>query len=451
MRLGKESETVEYKKSTGELKEGVISIAAMLNKHNCGELYFGVRSDGVVVGQTLTEKTLRDVSQAIATHIEPELCPIITAIVLDNKACIKVTFEGDNTPYFAYGRAYTRIADEDRALSPLELRKYFTKQITEATPWDSMLSDRSTADIHEPALIRFIEKSNANGRMDYTYTSKKDILTKLDLLRSDRLTNTAKIMFCKKNDLENQMAIFASHERLTFNDIKRERGTVTDLVDSAEKYIKNNIKWRVEFDGSLERKEIPEIPMEAVREALINSFCHRDYSILQNNEISIYKNRVEIYNAGTFPHGLTPHDFIEGSERSIKRNPQLAQMLYYSKDVETFGTGLRRIANVCKNAGVRVDFQMLKTGFVVVFYSDETDKVPIYPDKESENDDKVPIYPDKKSENDDKVPIYPDKKSESDDKVPIYPDKVSEGDKKVPIYPDKVSESDKKVPIYPDK
>ena len=125
------------------------------------------------------------------------------------------------------------------------------------------------------------------------------------------------------------------------------------------------------FDGSLQRKEIPEIPMDAVREAIINSFCHKDYKSSQNNTISIYSNRVEIYNPGTFPEGLTPQDFIEGTERSIKRNPLLAQLMYYVKDIESFGTGLKRISNACDAAGVKVEFQMLKRGFAVVFYRED--------------------------------------------------------------------------------
>ena len=71
MNLGMETETLEYKKSTGELKEAVISIASILNKHQKGELYFGVRNDGTPIGQIVNEKTLREVSQAIANHIEP--------------------------------------------------------------------------------------------------------------------------------------------------------------------------------------------------------------------------------------------------------------------------------------------------------------------------------------------------------------------------------------------
>jgi ATP-dependent DNA helicase RecG len=48
--------------------------------------------------------------------------------------------------------------------------------------------------------------------------------------------------------------------------------------------------------------------------------------------------------------------------------PLLAQLMYYSKDIESFGTGLRRITEACEKAHVKVEFQMLKLGFAVVFY-----------------------------------------------------------------------------------
>jgi ATP-dependent DNA helicase RecG len=168
------------------------------------------------------------------------------------------------------------------------------------------------------------------------------------------------------------MAIFAGTERLTFNDIARKSGSVTELVEIAEKYIRNNIRWRVLLDGSIQRKEIPEIPIEAIREAIINSYYHILYTSSQNNEITNYSNRVEIYNPGTFPEGLTPQDFIDGKERSKKRNPFLAQLMYYSKDIESFVTGLKRITETCKTAGVKVEFELLKLGFAVVFYRPES-------------------------------------------------------------------------------
>lgn len=72
MNLGIESEKIEFKKSTSELIEGVISISAMLNKHGEGIVYFGVKNNGDVIGQKdINENTLRDVSRKIAEGIKP--------------------------------------------------------------------------------------------------------------------------------------------------------------------------------------------------------------------------------------------------------------------------------------------------------------------------------------------------------------------------------------------
>ena len=72
-----ETEALEYKRSTSELKEAVVSIAAMLNKHGRGALYLGVRNDGTPVGQDISERTLRDVSQAISNKSEPQVYPVV--------------------------------------------------------------------------------------------------------------------------------------------------------------------------------------------------------------------------------------------------------------------------------------------------------------------------------------------------------------------------------------
>ena len=77
--------------------------------------------------------------------------------------------------------------------------------------------------------------------------------------------------------------------------------------------------------------------------------------------------------------GFEPQDFIDRPEKPIRRNPKIARILYYSKDIESFGTGLKRIADACNTAGIRYEFKKLKSGFVVCFYRSEeiADKKPI--------------------------------------------------------------------------
>jgi ATP-dependent DNA helicase RecG len=112
--LTRESETIEFKKGLAELKQGLTSLVAILNKHGAGELWFGIAPDGQAVGLETSDKTLRDVSQAIGAHVEPRIYPRIEQAQHQGKTCLRIRFTGRETPYFAYGRAYMRVADEDR-------------------------------------------------------------------------------------------------------------------------------------------------------------------------------------------------------------------------------------------------------------------------------------------------------------------------------------------------
>lgn len=379
MNLGIETETLEFKKSTGELKEAMNSICAILNKHQ----YFGVKPDGTPIGQIVTEESLREVSQKIGNSIEPKIYPEVRKVTIDDRDCIHVQFEGNNVPYFSFGVAKIRVADEDLTMSPKELSEYIRRNQLEENKWENQISNKKIDDVDETLLRQYTNHAHEVGRLAISYTDKKTVLNQLELTQDEYLLNAGKVLFSDDITQDIQLAIFATSERTTFNDIQRHHGPVTKLVDLAETYIKNNIHWKVEFDGSRERKEIPEVPMDAVREALLNSFCHKDYSTGQSNEVAIYKDRIEIYNPGHFPDGYEPKDFIENPERPVRRNPRIARILYYSKDIESFGTGLKRIADACKAAGVKYEFKMLKSGFVVCFYRSEekADKGPIKADK----------------------------------------------------------------------
>lgn len=369
MNLGIETETLEFKRSTGELKEAVQSICAILNKHRHGELYFGVTADGIPVGQIVTEESLREVSQKIKNFIEPKIYPEISKVVIDGRECIYVRFEGDQVPYFAYGIARIRVADEDLIMSPEQITELLLSSGREGNRWESLVSNKMIDDVDEELLRKYTMQAHDVGRIAISYTDKKTVLNQLELTKGEALLNAGKALFSDDIVQDIQMAIFATEERLTFNDIQRYHGPVLRLVDIAEGYIKSNIHWRVEFTGELQRKEIPEIPVDAIREALINSFCHKDYASGQSNEVTIYRDRVEIYNPGAFPDGYEPQDFIVKSERPIRRNPIIARMLYYSKDIESFGTGLKRIAEACDAAGVQYEFKKKEVRVCGLFLS----------------------------------------------------------------------------------
>lgn len=120
----KESEMLELKKSKSQLSKGIISITAMLNKHGKGELYFGVKDDGNVVGHDIGKDTLREIGEAIQNSIKPQICPTIKEIDIDGLNCIHIFVEGKEIPYSAFGKYYMRVADSDIEMSPEMLRTY---------------------------------------------------------------------------------------------------------------------------------------------------------------------------------------------------------------------------------------------------------------------------------------------------------------------------------------
>lgn len=367
----KESEKRELKKSTSELKEAVISITAILNKHQRGDLYFGIGNDGTILGQTVTEKTIRDVSKTISEHIEPRIYPKVEKVEFNSRECIRVEFYGEETPYFAYGRAFVRVGDEDRQLSAKELENMFINKNKERLSWERRISDHSLKDVNKEILNQYISRARSAGRLDFDFEGVKTTLHKLNLIQGPTLLNACEVLFCDTNPLEVQAAVFAGTDKLTFLDIKRFQGTIFHVLEKSEQYISEHINWRVKF-GKMKREEVPEIPVKAVREALVNSFCHRDYAVPKGNEIAIFKDRIEIYNPGAFPEGYTPEDFIKGKERSILRNPLIAETLYKSKEIEKWGSGLKRIHEECRLSDVKVGFETLKSGFMVVFHRDLT-------------------------------------------------------------------------------
>lgn len=365
-----ESETLELKKSTSELKEAMISIVAILNKHGRGKLIFGIKNDGTVCGQTVGEKTVRDISKSIADHIEPKIYPEITCVDILSKKCIEVKFCGGERPYYFSGKAYIRTGDEDRQLSARELENMVIDKFKRKNYWDSAPSADDISAASTAEMKKYIIKANGAGRIDFKFVNTPAALKKLALCEGNTLLNAGKILFCPDNGVEMQMAIFSGTEKLNFLDIKLVKGTLFDLLEQAELYIYQHMNWRVKF-GRLEREEVPEVPVRALREALVNSLCHRDYSTPKSNEVAIFKNRIEIYNPGKFPEGFDPIDFIKGEERSIPSNPLIADILYKSKDIEKWGSGLKRIFEECRSREVQVEYKKLKSGFLVVFYRPE--------------------------------------------------------------------------------
>jgi ATP-dependent DNA helicase RecG len=350
-----ESETIELKKSLAEVKKGLVSIAAILNKHQAGTLWFGVHNDGTITGIDAGEKTLRDLSQSIAAHIEPKIFPRITFESLQGKTCIKVAFTGKDTPYFAYGKAYIRVADEDRQISATELKHIILDKARDTLNWDSDPSGVGLENIDQDKLKHFVKTAGLS------WSHMVDVLEKLGVLKNGQLLNAATLFFAKIPALQLRCAVFGGTTSATILDRHDFEGDILELIEEAQKYILKNIHIGMRVKG-LYREDMPEISIEAMRETIINAFCHRDYRDSDYVQVAVFKDRVEIRNPGGLFAGLTIEELRKGNI-SKRRNPLVAELLRRIHMVEAWGRGIPLILE--KEPGV--EFREVATLFITRF------------------------------------------------------------------------------------
>ena len=357
-----ESEILEFKKSTSELKEAIISIVAILNKHKKGEVYFGIRDNGDVIGQSVSDATLREISREISEHIEPKIFPKIEQILIEGRHCIKVEFEGKEIHYFAFGRVHIRTGSENRQISAKELENIILHKNKEKMRWDNQICEKaSLKDIDENKVKEYLKKS------ELEFSSLKDSLERLEVLSDSKILNAGVLLFGKNpraffQSAKLRCAIFARKDTATILDRKEFEGDVLFLIEKAEEYILQNIHIGMKVEG-LYRIDVPEITKEALREAIINAFCHRDYREYESVEIAIFKDRVEIRNPGGVFGSTTLEHIIKGQAPNKRRNPLIADLFKRIHFGERWGRGIKLILS----KEPKTQFKDIADVFVTIF------------------------------------------------------------------------------------
>ncbi|MCI2069482.1 MAG: putative DNA binding domain-containing protein [Bacilli bacterium] len=345
------------------------NLSAILNKHVGGVLYLGVKPNGDFCGQQIGKETLNHVATFIKTAIKPMIYPTIELKILDGLPIVKVTFNGTEIPYSSYGRYFKRVVDRSEEMLPHELKTaMFNSDYSSA--WENNLTTHPTDDVDLNALQKFYEQSISSGRLEPmdSYDPSK-LLQLLGLAENGFLNNAGFYLFSKSSPVVLKMAVYATDERINFIDINRVEDNIYNLIDTGMGYVKAHINWSVSYSGkSAAREENPEIPVEALREIVVNAFAHANYRGDTEHEIDITPSVVEIYNPGEFPNNLKPEDFLEEQLPSIPRNRKILNVLYRCKDVEIQGTGIRKALRLCQVNGIKTDYVDGNMGFRFVFH-----------------------------------------------------------------------------------
>ena len=240
--------------------------------------------------------------------------------------------------------------------------------------WDKhVVQNASLSDIDSKRVMDFLRKYEDERNTEFEGSrSVQGVLTKLHLEERGKPTAAAILLFGKDPQAwcvqsEVRCGRFNGTEAVDFEDMTVIRGTLIQQVPEVLAFLNKNIRVSARFTGRPEREETWEYPREALREAIVNAICHRDYQDTGNVQDRVFEDRIEIWNPGMLPAGLTVED-LKSEHRSQPQNALIAECFYSLKYVEQWGTGTNRMIRLCKDAGLtEPKFEQKAGSFVVTF------------------------------------------------------------------------------------
>lgn len=376
-----ESRTLELKKTTGELKAGMHSACAFLNAEG-GWLIFGVMPKTLkIVGQNVTDNTQQEIVQALA-GLEPAVDVKVEYVDVPDHPGNKVIamhFDGwawGKRPHTFHGRPYYKMESTTKVMPQDMYDERIRAHHPQTYSWEQQAAEGVTvADLNEKHIRGCIRLGVAGGRIPASAMNApvEETLAKWKLLKGGVPTNGAAMLFSDNIDEYPQfrlrMARFMGIDKNEFIDNQRVEGGFFDLLDAGMAFFFKHLNLSGKItDHSLRREEHLEVPYKALREALINSLCHRQWEKYNlTNSIAIYDDRIEIANPGVFPPQITPETIKEPHE-SYPYNLTIAEALYKSTYLESWGSGAKRIIEACREQGVKDPVWRWDGGFVIVTF-----------------------------------------------------------------------------------
>lgn len=410
-----ESRTLELKKTTGELKDGMHSACAFLNTEG-GWLIFGVAPSSLkIIGQEVTDKTQQEIAQALA-GLEPAVDVRVAYVdvpeYLGNKI-IAIHFDGwvwGERPHTFHGCPYYKVESTTKVMPQDMYDERIRAHQPQLYAWERLAAYGVTMeDLNENLIRNGIRRGIDGGRIPESalYEPTGDILAKWKLLKNGVPTNGAVLLFSDNIDEYPQftlrMARFVGTDKNRFRDNQRAEGNFFQLLDAGVAFCFKHLSLSgVITNHSLEREEHLEVPYHALREALINALCHRHWERYNLTiSLAIYDDRIEIASPGTFPPQITPENIKEPHE-SYPHNLKVAEALYRMTYLENWGSGAKRIMDACQTQGVESPTWSSDSSFVTITFmrpdfasgtikTDKEDKKATKDDKYRSTIDQVPL------------------------------------------------------------
>lgn len=359
-----ESKTLEFKKSLAGLETAGKTLCGFLNQPHGGMVLIGINNHSKIVGQEITDSMLKKIA-AFLNHFDPQgrVDVDYVSVTGNSKVIIfKANPMAHEQPYSYDGKYYERVESTTQRLSHEYIRFLFLESGDAAKIWGEQTSDCCKLDdLDFDEIKTTIRQGVGVRRIDPMVSDMEveDVLYHLKLMTNGKLTNSAIVLFAK--DIETflpqckiRLARFRGSDKYSeIIDSQVFYGNAFQTLGVAEEFIRKHhfVSSRFQADR-LERIDEPTLPFFAVREALINAICHRNYRDRGTAiALAIYDDHTEIWNSGKLLPGWTL-DKLKQRHISDPRNELIAKMFYLRDYIENWGMGVKKILDECKKVGL---------------------------------------------------------------------------------------------------
>ncbi len=353
---------IEFKESPSGLAKEMVAFA----NADGGRIFLGITDAKEVQGVRITNR-LKSQIQNIARDCDPSVT--IRLEEFKNILVVRVP-EGDDKPYRCSGGFYLRQGANSQKLDRNEILALVTS--LGKVKFDELIHKDFNYHAHfnQDKFHHFLRLADIDSALP-----EEALLQNLSVAEKQEgrlyFNNTGILFFA--DSLEHfylhtsvTCVLYKGTERFNVIDKREYNDDIVSSVNSAMKFLKQYIPVRQEMTGEPQRKDIPEIPYEALREAIINAVAHRDYFEKgANTKIEMFDDRIEISNPGGLAPGLTVADF---GTRSVLRNPTIANLLDKINYIEKLGTGITKIRNLLEQYHLLPAEFDFNSFFTVTFY-----------------------------------------------------------------------------------
>ena len=351
-----ESETIELKSSVvADLCKEVIAFANTKG----GTLYIGVRNDGTVVGIEDADRVTLQINNMVRDSIKPDVTMFVhyETQAVGGKTILAVTVQkGTGRPYYLASKGlkpsgvYVRNGTSTDPATDTAIRKMIKE--TDGDCFEDMrsLEQNLTFQAASAQFAKCKVPFDASKMQTLGLVSPDGIYSNVAMLLSDQCSSTIKA------------ATFSGIDKSQFQDRREFGGSLFSQMEDMYAYLDLRNRTKATFDG-LYRHDARDYPEEALREALLNSLVHRDYSFSASTLISVYDDRIEFVSVGGLPSGIALEDILLGL--SVCRNPKLAAVFYRLNLIEAYGTGMPKILKAYAGSGVKPKIEVSSNAFKI--------------------------------------------------------------------------------------